>query len=1538
MKSVFEDLVRTIQEKAISVPTKVTTGDHNFDGYVTFTDPIGEYMEVKDMKGIVADGFFYQGASFAQKFSRYGTQNADAEFDKLMLDVVKSRMKLTSSLINAEDFIAKMKASPNQAYYNGPNDYDNSFVWWGKSYNSGEEDEQVQTLGFADNDTIEYIESSKAADAINTDPAKKIIPDGANYVCRSYFFYGEAGGANPNPDHEYLYFIVRVQRELTAPYKETVVISAPASLLSMEKVLITESTDNNGNLVYTSAVEHQEPARVVYEVGLWDTITPENVSYIVSSEYTSETVNGGGSVNYDAATDTYNFFTNDWDRTETLDSHHRGMAKATFDAAEDNAFYTYQEDTLVVNENGVAVTSNPKGTTAYYLREYYEWSSDSNKDGTYNATKKSTLIEVAIPDDTPLIQKDGKWYLPKGIYTAATLVVNGDDTLKDDPSTTTENDGNLTGTSSIVAHPHRTGDSSNSHYTVFLGNNGKLSLAADVYEPTKTASVNLSDTASSITDDNGKSVTVGDVITYTVEVKNIFTEPSDITVTDYVPLGTAFVEGSAGYGNDATNITKDASIEPDSNKVLTWVLKDVPAGATRYVSFRATVTDVALNSNIVPKSIENTATVKFGNTPAVTTNTTHNPPYGKSVTDVNNQDIDGEHSFKVGDTLVYHIRFHNNATNSSGEHIAADVTVTDKLPKGTTFISATDGGSFDAATGIVTWNIDDMAADASMTVSFKVKINASAKINETGTQPESGKIYLPNTAIIVIDSNPDITLETNTTENWADVGDMVITKTVSPGGDQSKSFTINLTESTGLLDGTYVLKRSTTDETVKFNAGKASVTIKHGETLTLKGLPAGAIITVEEDTTSLSGWTPSYSTRSVTIVGPTATAVSTVSLTNTYSLEPLTVTVKGVKNMNGTLPEETVFGFIAVPDSGNPIVGDPLTGEVAVKKSGEYKFTLSPKTFTKTGEYKYTIYEIDGGAKGVTYDSDRHQLIIDVKDKGDGTMSADATLDGDAFNLSNDAISFSNKYVPDDVPLTITAEKILKVYDAATNTYKDSKPDKNQFRFQIVQKGTTDVVTTGTNDANGKITFNTFYFPASLLDGVTADQNGDKSKTFTYVVSEVVPDMAKDPNMLYDTSVSEFQATLTLNSNGILSVSVGDDSDGNVDLSNSISFVNYSNPDSVEIRPQGTKTTTSSSNLPQDIKFSFAVINTENGNEPAIGIGDANGDISFTSMSFSKEGTYTYWIKESNAENNTNGITYDKTRYLMKVVVSRNSYNRLVADVSYYSSSVSNSVDIADYTTPASTPSFQNEYSADGYINITAKKVLTGRDLRAGEFAFKLTRQDNGGEIDGMVDANGKITFSTLYYSEADIPTTGNSKVIHYVMSEVIPTTAKLPGVTYDDTPYDVYVRITDNGGEYAEGKITWKFKLAAGESKTVSFQVKVIDAECEVSNQATALEGKNELKTNTVTSLVEKEPEPEPTPEPKPEVKPEPEPTPEPKPEVKPEPMPTPKPKPTPEPTTPQTGDNSNFHLWFALLLISGGGIIGTTVLSKKKKETEEN
>ena len=57
LEAAFRSIVVEIQKRAIAYPTLTNESmTADYSGYVTFRDVIGEYMEVKDMKGVIADG------------------------------------------------------------------------------------------------------------------------------------------------------------------------------------------------------------------------------------------------------------------------------------------------------------------------------------------------------------------------------------------------------------------------------------------------------------------------------------------------------------------------------------------------------------------------------------------------------------------------------------------------------------------------------------------------------------------------------------------------------------------------------------------------------------------------------------------------------------------------------------------------------------------------------------------------------------------------------------------------------------------------------------------------------------------------------------------------------------------------------------------------------------------------------------------------------------------------------------------------------------------------------------------------------------------------------------------------------------------------------------------------------------------------------------------------------------------------------------------------------------------------------------------
>ena len=100
--------------------------------------------------------------------------------------------------------------------------------------------------------------------------------------------------------------------------------------------------------------------------------------------------------------------------------------------------------------------------------------------------------------------------------------------------------------------------------------------------------------------------------------------------------------------------------------------------------------------------------------------------------------------------------------------------------------------------------------------------------------------------------------------------------------------------------------------------------------------------------------------------------------------------------------------------------------------------------------------------------------------------------------------------------------------------------------------------------------------------------------------------------------------------------------------------------------------------------------------------------------------------------------------------------------------------------------SFINTYSAEGEWIPGAKKVLEGRDLKAGEFSFTLTDSSSKVIETKTNTADGKVTFSALNFTEADA-----GKTFTYTITEV---KGSDKDVTYDEHTVTLTIKVTDNG------------------------------------------------------------------------------------------------------------------------------------------------
>ena len=161
--------------------------------------------------------------------------------------------------------------------------------------------------------------------------------------------------------------------------------------------------------------------------------------------------------------------------------------------------------------------------------------------------------------------------------------------------------------------------------------------------------------------------------------------------------------------------------------------------------------------------------------------------------------------------------------------------------------------------------------------------------------------------------------------------------------------------------------------------------------------------------------------------------------------------------------------------------------------------------------------------------------------------------------------------------------------------------------------------------------------------------------------------------------------------------------------------------------------------------------------------------INFGKITYAEPGEYTYEVRE--VKGDAGGITYSKNVATFKVTVTVNAKGELKADVEKTSGETE----------------FKNTYSVKPVEDqITATKVLTGRDLKEGEFSFELV-EGNKVVAKGANAADGTIAMDKITYDKP-----GNHT---YTLREKLPNEAGLSnGITYDKTNYTIKTSVIDNG------------------------------------------------------------------------------------------------------------------------------------------------
>lgn len=502
-----------------------------------------------------------------------------------------------------------------------------------------------------------------------------------------------------------------------------------------------------------------------------------------------------------------------------------------------------------------------------------------------------------------------------------------------------------------------------------------------------------------------------------------------------------------------------------------------------------------------------------------------------------------------------------------------------------------------------------------------------------------------------------------------------------------------------------------------------------------------------------------------------------------YDMTPVTVDTKDTEAGFGLTKvlegrnwkAEDTFEFGLTPMDGAPMPESatvPVTASVTkddLDDKGKAAIDFGTIEYKEPGTYVYKVSEKNAGTTvdGIAYSKNVAEVTVTVTPNKRGELSAAVKVTWSEA----DETEFKNVYTAEPVESSVTD----KIDVTKSLTGRDLTVGEFSFELREIKDEDSELIETVKNAADGKVTF-------SLIKYTEIGQH-------TYRLREVPGDAGN--GITYDDTTYTIVTTIADNGKGqLVATHELKDAKDAKDVK-SIEFKNVYTTNAAEASLAGKKSLQVPDGLtPADItgKFTFTVTGEEGAPMPASTSvhNDADGKVDFGKITFTlddlnkalgekpekHEHTFTYTVTESGE---VAGVTNDaKLSREVSFTVTDNGKGKL---------SVSRNPDgDAAFT-------FTNTYNVTPVESrvtdqIIANKVLTGRDLKAGEFSFELVEGDKV-VAKGTNAADGKITMSAVKYDKPGTHT--------YTLREVKGGTIS-KGVTYSDAEYTIETTITDNG------------------------------------------------------------------------------------------------------------------------------------------------
>lgn len=488
-----------------------------------------------------------------------------------------------------------------------------------------------------------------------------------------------------------------------------------------------------------------------------------------------------------------------------------------------------------------------------------------------------------------------------------------------------------------------------------------------------------------------------------------------------------------------------------------------------------------------------------------------------------------------------------------------------------------------------------------------------------------------------------------------------------------------------------------------------------------------------------------------------------------YDMTPAMVNTKASFGLTKVLEgrdwrDSDAFEFGLTSENGAPM---PATTTAIVRKAdlddkGKAVIDFGTVEYTEPGTYVYKVSEKHAGTTidGIAYSGNVAEITVTVKPNKKGELSADV-------KATSGETEFKNAYATNPVESSVTSQ--IAVTKSLTG--RDLTVGEFSFELREIKDEDSELIETVKNAADGKVTF-------SAIKYTEIGQH-------TYKLHEV---KGNSGGIDYDDAVYTIVTTIADNGKGQLVATheLKDAKDAK-----SIEFKNAYTTNATEASLAGIKNLQVDDALtPADItgKFTFTVTGEEGAPMPAsMSVhNDVDGKVDFGKIAFTlddlnkavgekpekREHTFTYTVTESGE---VAGVTNDAkpSREVSFIVTDDGKGNLRVSrkpdgDAAFTFTNTYN-------VTPVETSVTEQ---------IAATKVLTGRDLKDGEFSFELVEGDKV-VAKGTNADDGTIAMDKITYAKPGKHT--------YTLREVNGgTTSK--GITYSDAKYTIETTITDNG------------------------------------------------------------------------------------------------------------------------------------------------